>query len=109
MRSRTPIGHHMSAADSIIALTRDPRFSSYATSAIPAWAWSIETHQPIWANASGAALFDAVTPADLAARSFPDDDPVVAEITRVAATLPANGAPRLGQFKIGTHALTCTC
>jgi len=99
----------MSVADSIVALTRDPRLSPYATSAIPAWAWSLEAQRPIWANASGAALFDAATPAELVGRTFQQDDPVAAEVARVAATLPANGAPRLGQFRIGAHALTCTC
>jgi PAS domain S-box-containing protein len=109
MRSQSPIGQHMSAADSIIALTRDPRFSPYATSAIPAWAWSSAAFRLIWANASGAAVFGAATPAELAGRTFQADDPIAAEVARVATTLPDNGAPRLGQFKIGTQTLTCTC
>jgi PAS domain S-box-containing protein len=109
MRSRSPIGQHMSAADSIIALTRDPRFSLYATSAIPAWAFAGDSHRLIWSNASGAASLGAATPAELAERSFQADDPIAAEVARVAPTLPENGAPRLGQFKIGAQTLLCTC
>src|SRR5207302_10704098 len=88
----------------------DPRFSPYATSAIPAWAWSSDARRLVWANASGAAAFNAATPAELAERTFEADDPIAAEIARVGTTLPDNGAPRLGQFKIGTQqTLTCTC
>ena len=97
----------MSAADSIIALSRDPRFSPYAMSAVPAFLWA--DARVLWANASGAALLGAETPAALAERTYEADDPLAAEITRVAATLPPTGAPRLGQFLIGTHKLTCTC
>ena len=99
----------MSAADSIIALSRDPRLSPYATSAIPCWTWTADASRLIWANASGAAAFGAATPAELVQRTFPADDPIVLELTRVAATLPENGAPRLGQFKVGDQTLLCTC
>ena len=100
---------NMSAADTLIALSRDPRFSPYAMSAVPAWLWAPAGARMLWANASGAALLDAATPAALAERSFAADDPLAAEIARVAATLPSTGAPRLGQFQLGTHKLTCTC
>ena len=99
---------NMSAADTLIALSRDPRFSPYAMSAVPALLWASET-RVAWANASGAALLDAATPAALAQRAFAADDPLAAEIARVAATLPSTGAPRLGQFLIGARKLTCTC
>ena len=99
----------MSAADTLIALSRDPRFSPYAMSAVPAWLWAPAGARMLWANASGAALLDAATPAALAERSFAADDPLAVEIARVAATLPSTGAPRLGQFQLGTHKLTCTC
>src|ERR1043165_3596845 len=99
----------MSAADTLIALSRDPRFSPYATSAVPAWLWAPAEQRLLWANASGAALLGAPTPAALADQHYASDDPLAVEIARVAATLPPTGAPRLGQFQLGTHKLTCTC
>ena len=99
----------MSAADTLIALSRDPRFAPYAMSAVPAFLWAPDEARMLWANASGAELLGAATPAALAERDYAADDPLAAEIARVAATLPTNGAPRLGQFRIGTHKLTCTC
>jgi PAS domain S-box-containing protein len=99
----------MSAADTLIALSRDPRFSPYATSAVPAWLWASSEQRLLWANASGAALLGAPTPAALAEQCYASDDPLAVEIARVAATLPPTGAPRLGQFQFGTHKLTCTC
>ena len=104
----------MSAADSIIAVARDPRLSPYATSATPAWAWSQDGSRLLFANASGAAVLGAASPAALAERGFAADDPMLREIARVAATLPENGAPRLAQFAIGSQTLgsetlTCTC
>src|SRR5689334_4530828 len=99
----------MSAADTLIALSRDPRFSPYATSAVPAWLWASAEQRLLWANASGAALLGAPTPAALAEQRYASDDPFAVEIARVAATLPPTGAPRLGQFQLGTHKLTCTC
>jgi PAS domain S-box-containing protein len=99
----------MSAADTLIALSRDPRFSPYATSAVPAWLWAPAEQRLLWANASGAALLGAPTPAALTEQRYATDDPLAVEIARVAATLPPTGAPRLGQFQFGTHKLTCTC
>ena len=42
----------MSAADSIIALARDPRFSPYAMSAVPAWPFAPDASRVLWANAA---------------------------------------------------------
>jgi len=99
----------MSAADTLIALSRDPRFSPFAMSAVPAWLWAPAEQCLLWANASGAALLGAPTPAALAEHRYASDDPLADEIARVAETLPPTGAPRLGQFQLGTHKLTCTC
>src|ERR1043166_5573156 len=99
----------MSAADTLIALSRDARFSSYAMSAVPALLWSAETNRFLWANASGAELLGAATPAALAERGFAPDDPLAGEIARVAAPLPPPGAPRLGQFELGARKLPCPC
>ena len=45
------------------ALPRDPRLEAqvadHATSAAPAWLWSADGSQILWANAVGAAIFGA--------------------------------------------------
>src|SRR3954464_5279320 len=98
----------MSAADFIIALTRDSRFSPYAMSAVPAWLFAPDASRVLWANASGAALLGAASPAALSEKAFAGD-PIAVEIARVAATLPGNGAPRLAQLGIGDRTITCPC
>jgi hypothetical protein len=37
----------------------DPRLAVHATSALPAWLWSIDGTRILWANPVGARLFDA--------------------------------------------------
>ena len=44
-----------------LALLRHPRLAALATSAWPAWLWSADGSQILWANAVGAALFGAAT------------------------------------------------
>ena len=61
----------MSAADTLIALSRDPRFSPYAMSAVAGMAVGARREQRLlWANASGAALLGAPTPAALAEQRY---------------------------------------
>jgi PAS domain S-box-containing protein len=99
----------MTAADTILAHTRDARLSPYAMSAIPAWLWAADASRVIWANATGAAVLGAASPAGLAEKIFQPDEPVAADVARVAATLPASGAPRLERLRgIGSN-LVCTC
>src|SRR5947209_6520342 len=82
-------------ADTILALTRDTRLSPYAMSAIPAWLW--------------AAALGAASPAALRERIFQPDEPVAADVARLAGSLPQNGAPRLERLRgIGSN-LVCTC
>ena len=92
----------------ILALTRDPRFSPYAMSAIATWLWTPDASRVLWANATGAALLGAATPAALAARIFQPDEPVAADVARIAISLPPTGAPRLERLRgIGSN-LVCT-
>ncbi len=67
----------------------------------------------LWANAAGAALFGAANSLDCAERRFDANNPAAAQIARLAATLPAAGAPRLERlrgFGLGFgRALTCAC
>jgi len=97
-----------SAAATILALTRHPRLSPYAMSAIPAWLWSPDASRVLWANATGAAVFGAGTPAELAERIFQADEPVAADIARIAVSLPQSGAPRLERLADVGSNLVCT-
>src|SRR6266496_4472962 len=87
----------MNAADQILSLARDPRFSPYAMSAIAAWLWAPDARRVLWTNATGAALLGAATPAALAEQSFDAENPVAAEIARLAGTLA--GWPRLEKLR----------
>ena len=49
----------MASVESELGLLRDPRLAALATSAWPAWLWSVDASQMLWANAIGAALFGA--------------------------------------------------
>src|SRR5215213_5196724 len=96
------------AVDPILALTRDPRFSPHAMSAIPAWLWAADASRVLWANATGAAALGAAAPAALTERRFEPDEPVAADMARIAASLPPNGAARLERLRgIGSN-LVCT-
>jgi len=89
----------------------DPRLAAHATSTAPAWLWSTEATQVLWANAVGAAIFDA-TPAALRARHFDAQNPAAAQIRRLAASLRPDGAARLERlrgFGTGFRLLMCAC
>src|SRR5947199_9953413 len=95
--------------DTILALTCDARLSPFAMSAIPAWLWASDASRVLWANASGAAVLGAATSAALMERIFQADEPVAADVARLAGALPQSGAPRLERVRgIGSN-LVCTC
>jgi signal transduction histidine kinase len=103
----------MTSVESELALLRDPRLAALATSAWPAWLWSADASQIVWANAVGAALFGAADTITLATRRFDVKNPAAAQIIRLAATLPSGGPARLERlrgFGLGFgRALTCAC
>jgi signal transduction histidine kinase len=103
----------MTFVESELALLRDPRLATLATSAWPAWLWSADASRVLWANAAGAALFGAADTRECAQRSFDVNNPAAAQIVRLAATLPSAGPPRLERlrgFGLGFgRALTCAC
>ena len=91
----------------------DPRLAPVATSALPAWLWSIGGARILWANPPGAAIFGAQTAATLATRNFDAGQPAAAQIGELAATLVPGATPRLERLRgfgagIG-RALTCAC
>jgi PAS domain S-box-containing protein len=103
----------MNDSASLLACLRDPRVAAHAVAAAPAWLWSADATQILWANAVGAAIFHAGTPAALRARRFDATDPAAPQIAHIAATLSADGIPRLERLSgFGAEdgrALACGC
>ncbi len=91
----------------------DPRLSAHALSASPVWLWSADARTILWANAAGAAIFDASTPGDLDTLLFEPTHPAAAQIARLSNTLPHGNAPRLERLRgFGASLggpLTCLC
>jgi PAS domain S-box-containing protein len=99
----------MTAADSILAHARDARLTPFATSGIGAWLWASDASHVIWANASGAAVLGAESPAALTEKRFDPQEPAAQDIARLAASLPATGAARLERVRETGSTLVSTC
>jgi PAS domain S-box-containing protein len=103
----------MNDSASQLAYLRDPRVSAHAVASAPAWLWSVDATRILWANAVGAAIFDAASSAALNSRHFDASDPAAPQIARIASALPLDGIPRLEHLSgFGTeaaHTLTCGC
>src|ERR1041384_8333317 len=102
-RSAGRVGDPMSEAGSALGWLREPRLAALATSPLPAWLWSVDAARILFANATGAAIFGAQTPAALMTRRFDPGQPAAAQIAKLAETLPAEGArlERLRGFGAG--------
>src|SRR5882672_2143442 len=91
----------------------DPRLAVHATSAKPAWLWSIDGTRILWANPVGAGLFNAAHGAALASKVFGPADLHRRQVARLAGRLPSNGAIRLERLRGFGAALgalvTCGC
>ncbi len=91
----------------------DARLTPLALRPSPAWLWSPDATQVLWANPTGAAMFGAPTPAALAVRTFDRTHTAAAEVSRIADTLRDDGAARLERLRgfgapLG-RPLTCAC
>jgi PAS domain S-box-containing protein len=91
----------------------DPRLAVHATSANPAWLWSIDGTRILWANPVAARRFNAAHSAALANKVFGPADLHRRQVARLAGRLPSNGAIRLERlrgFGAAPGALvTCGC
>ncbi|MGA7387020.1 MAG: hypothetical protein WBW99_03705, partial [Pseudolabrys sp.] len=67
---------------------RDAKLASYALSPAPVWLWSADADRILWANPTGASIFDAASLAAVAALRFGAGNVASAQILRLAATLP---------------------
>ena len=77
----------------------DPRLAVHATSALPAWLWSVDGTRVLWANPVGARLFGAANGAALAKKIFGPADSRRRQIAQLARTLPPTGAIRLERLR----------
>ena len=77
----------------------DPRLAAYAASRLPAWLWTADGRQILWANPAGARLFGAASAAALAEKNFGPADRHRRQIARLAGRLLANGAIRLERLQ----------
>jgi len=77
----------------------DPRLAVHATSALPAWLWSVDGMRILWANPVGARLFGAANGAVLAEKTFGPADSHRRQVAQLASRLPPNGALRLERLR----------
>jgi signal transduction histidine kinase len=113
MRVREGATANMRASEIQLSFLRDKRLAPLATSALPAWLWSVDATHILWTNPVGAAIFAADSPAAISAREFDPGEPTAGQIARLAATLVAGAPPRLERLRgfgasVGS-ALTCAC
>jgi PAS domain S-box-containing protein len=91
----------------------DPRLAVHATSATPAWLWSIDGTRILWANPVGARLLGAANGAALARENFGPADPHRRQVAQLAGKLPSTGTVRLERLRGFGASLgmlvTCAC
>ena len=91
----------------------DPRLAVHATSALPAWLWSVDGVSILWANPVGAKLFGAANGAILAKKTFGPADAHRRQVAQLAGRLLPSGAVRLERLRGFGAALgslvTCGC
>ncbi|HMM93224.1 histidine kinase dimerization/phospho-acceptor domain-containing protein [Bradyrhizobium sp.] len=103
----------MKDADSSLWAPSDPRLAAYAKSRLPAWLWTADGRQILWANAAGVRVFGASSAAELAERAFGPADRHRRQVARLTNRLLAGGAIRLERLQGFGAALgmlaTCGC
>ena len=89
----------MNELGSLLSYLRDPKLAAHATSALPAWLWSVDATRVLWANPTAAAVFDVASPAALPAT------PSIQKAVRPCRSrawpgrLPQGAAPRLERLR----------
>jgi PAS domain S-box-containing protein len=77
----------------------DPRLAVHATSALPAWLWSVDGIRILWANPVGASVFGAANGAILAKKTFGPADQHRRQVAQLASRLRPTGAFRLERLR----------
>jgi len=103
----------MNSAEFQLRGVSDPRLAVHATSPHPAWLWSTDGTQVLWANPAGARLLGAANGTSLANKTFGPADSNRRQVAQLAHRLPATGAVRLERLR-GFGAplgglITCGC
>lgn len=103
----------MSSAKCQLRGVGDARLAMHATSAQPAWLWSLDGTRVLWANPVGARLFGARNAADLFAREFGPADAHRRQIAQLAGRTQVSDTTRLERLRGFGAALgglmTCAC
>jgi PAS domain S-box-containing protein len=89
----------MNSAELQLRGVGDPRLAVHATSALPAWLWSIDGTRILWANPVGARLFGTANGAALAKKVFGPADSHRRQVAQLARRLPPTGAIRLERLR----------
>jgi len=77
----------------------DSRLAAHALSPTPVWLWSTDATRVLWSNPIAAAIFDAASPAELAAIRYEPRHTAAAQVARLAGTLPQGATPRLERLR----------
>ncbi len=77
----------------------DPRLAVHATGALPAWLWSGDGTEILWANPVGASVFGAADASELARTTLGPADGHRRQIAQLAGLLPSNGAVRIQRLR----------
>jgi PAS domain S-box-containing protein len=82
-----------------LAYLRDPRLAAHALNPAPVWLWREDAKHILWANPTGASIFEAASPGAVAALHFDPRQAAAAQVARLSGTLPQGGAPRLERLR----------
>jgi signal transduction histidine kinase len=102
----------MSEAASCLIWLRDPFLAPLALGPLPAWAWTLDGVQILWANPEGAAIFGGSAASGLtSALGRCEASDMTAQVARLS--LPADGSHRIERLQgFGTgpeRTLSCRC
>jgi signal transduction histidine kinase len=103
----------MPSVESELAFLQIARLAAEATSARPVWLWSTDGSRLLWANAVGAAVLGVTSAAGCDNARFAPNNPLPAQIARLAAALPSSGTERLERLRgVGAglgRPVVCAC
>ena len=113
MVTKIAVQHGMGVTDFQSHFAGDLRLAQHATSASPAWLWTTDGAQILWANPVGAQLFGAANAAELARRTLGPADAHRRQVAQLAPRLASVGAMRLERLRgFGAQLgqlMTCAC
>jgi PAS domain S-box-containing protein len=113
MVTKIAVHHGMGVTDFQSHFAGALRLAQHATSASPAWLWSTDGAQILWANPVAARLFGAANAAELAKQTLGPADAHRRQVAQLAPRLASIGAVRLERLRgFGAQfgqLMTCAC